>query len=413
MIGEIISIGDELLIGQVINTNASWIGEHLAEAGIRITQISSIGDEGSRIKEALDEALERADVIIMTGGLGPTRDDITKSVLCDYFDTKLVYDESVFQHITQLFRGRNLIWNKLNKGQAYVPEACTLLHNPNGTAPGMWFEKGKKVIISLPGVPLEMKSLVRDLVIPKLLEAFPNQESVYHQTVFTQGIPESRLATQIEEWETGLPPHMKLAYLPRAGMVRLRISAVGESEEILKQQVEAEIAKLHKILPGEVFGQGEENLERVIGELLGRLGKSLSTAESCTGGYIAHMITSVPGSSQYFKGSIVSYANEIKEDLLNVNKSLIEQHGAVSEEVVMAMAKGACDKLGSDYSVAVSGIAGPDGGTAEKPVGTVWIAIGTPTKIITKQFLFGRSRERNIQQAAFSALNLLRKELNS
>lgn len=413
MFGEIISIGDELLIGQVVNTNASYIAEKLNGTGIRIIRISTIADEGEQIKKALDEASERADIVIMTGGLGPTRDDITKTVLCEYFQTRLIYNEEAFANMVRLFGGRGLTWNKLNKGQAMIPENCTVLPNVNGTAPGMWFEKAGKIFVSLPGVPFEMKPLIEDVVIPKIIGTVPRLQAAVHHTVYTQGIPESSLATKIEQWELNLPGHMKLAYLPRAGMVRLRISALGNSKIELEKQIQEELDKLHQILPGEVFGEGKENLEHVIGKLLLLKKSSLSTAESCTGGYIAHLITSVAGSSDYYKGSIISYANEIKENLLAVDNKLLMEHGAVSEPVVKAMAAGVKKKLNTQYSIAVTGIAGPGGGTDEKPVGTVWIAIGTPEKIIAKKYLFGVNRERNIERTAFTALNMLRKELNS
>ena len=413
MLGEIVSIGDELLIGQVVNTNASWISPKLNEAGIRVVRITTIPDEHDAIVKALDEAFIRADIIILTGGLGPTRDDITKQTLCQYFNTRLVFDEGVFDHITKLFGDRGFEWNELNRQQAYVPEACTVLPNMNGTAPGMWFEKGGKIVASLPGVPFEMKPLITDQVIPKITSRFPGMNPLVHRTVYTQGIPESVLAKRIEAWEDSLPPTIKLAYLPRAGMVRLRLSGSGGSQEELDAQIDEAINRLNLVLPGEVFGEGDDNLEAIIGQLLLEKGKTLSTAESCTGGYIAHLITSVAGSSAYYKGSIIAYSNDIKESLLGVDPSLLENHGAVSEAVVRAMAEGARKRLGTDYSIATSGIAGPGGGTEEKPVGTTWIAIGTPAGTIAMKFHFGKSRERNIERTAFSALNMLRKQLIS
>lgn len=413
MFGEIISIGDELLIGQVVNTNASWIAATLNDVGVRVVRISAVADEQQQIETALKEAAGRADLVILTGGLGPTRDDITKEVLSHYFQTRLVYNEEVFRNITELFRGRGLTWNELNRQQAFVPEGCTVLPNSNGTAPGMWFEKDGKIYISLPGVPFEMKALMQEHVLPNIRKRWPSLQQAVHHTVYTQGIPESALATKIAGWEEQLPEHIKLAYLPRAGMVRLRLSAYGKSTPKLEEEVAAELNKLRKILPGEVFGAGTENLEVVIGQLLLKKKQWLSTAESCTGGYIAHLITSVPGSSEYYKGSVVSYANDIKEKILGVDPQLLVAEGAVSEAVVKAMALGARNGLGTDYAIATSGVAGPGGGTADKPVGTTWIAVATPEKVVAREYLFGTNRERNIQRTAFTALNMLRKELDS
>lgn len=411
MLCEIISIGDELLIGQVVNTNASWIASQLVEAGIQVVRVTTVGDEAGQIRRALEEAAARAGLVIMTGGLGPTRDDITKQTLCDYFQTRLVFDDSVYANITSFFSGRGLPINALNRQQAYVPEGCTVLPNQNGTAPGMWFEKDEKVYISLPGVPFEMKALVTGQVIPTIRARYPGLGALVHRTVYTQGIPESVLAERIEHWETNLPGNLKLAYLPRAGMVRLRLSGSGATKEELNTLIDNAFKELSALLPGEVFGEDADNLEAVIGKLLTEKQGTLSTAESCTGGTIAHMITSVAGSSAYFTGSVIAYANEVKERLLGVDPSILAEHGAVSEEVVRSMARGVSRLLNTDYAIATSGIAGPGGGTAEKPVGTTWIAIRTPTQVIAEKYQFGKNRERNIQRAAFTALNMLRKEL--
>lgn len=413
MVAEIISIGDELLIGQVVNTNAAWMAEVLTGSGIAVRQITTVSDQGKDILEALESAAKRATIILITGGLGPTRDDLTKQTLCTYFNTQLVFHEPVFEHIQELFRQRSLAWNKLNRQQAYLPESCTVLPNQHGTAPGMWFEKEGNIYISLPGVPFEMKPLMTDYVIPGLTKHFPKLQSLVHRTVYTQGIPESVLAVRIEDWEDQLPDNIKLAYLPRPGMVRLRLSASNGSKKDLENAIERELEKLHAVLPGEIFGGDEENLEMVIGRLLKAKDQTLSTAESCTGGYIAHRITSVPGSSVYFIGSVVAYANEVKQRMLGVDPALLEQHGAVSEPVVRAMASGVKERFGTSFSIAVSGIAGPDGGTTEKPVGTTWIAVGTPREIHSRHFVFGDHRERNIQRAAHFALNMLRKALIS
>ena len=413
MFGEIISIGDELLIGQVVNTNASFIASRLEEAGVKVVRITTVADEHNQITEAMDEASVRADIIILTGGLGPTRDDITKKTLCAYFNTELVYNADVFNHISELFADRGIVWNELNRQQAYVPENCTVLENQNGTAPGMWFEKAGKIYISLPGVPFEMKPLITDVVLPRLGARFPELGALVHRTVYTQGIPESVLASRIESWEDKLPEKLKLAYLPRAGMVRLRLSGSGAGEEELNRMIDDALHELRLLLPGEVFGEGKDNLEVVLGRLLEAKGQTISTAESCTGGYIAHLLTTVPGSSAYFLGSVVAYSNTVKEKMLGVDPSVLIEHGAVSEAVVKAMAEGARSRLGTDYSIATSGVAGPGGGTPEKPVGTTWIAVSTPKGTLAEKHSFGRNRERNIQRTAFTAMNLLRKELDS
>jgi len=412
MQAEIISIGDELLIGQVINTNASWMAEHLNGAGIKVKQITTISDEREHILDSLKEAYQRVDVIIITGGLGPTKDDITKETLCEFFDTSLIFNESVLQNIVTIFGGRGLELNKLNKQQAYVPMDCSVLQNNHGTAPGMMFEKENKLFFSLPGVPYEMKPLLTNTVIPEIRKRF-NLGEIIHKTLFTQGIPESVLATRIETWETNLPSNIKLAYLPRPGMVRLRLSSSGGNKEKITSSINSEIEKVKQLLPGEIFGGEDESLEETIGSYLRSTKKTIATAESCTGGYIAHLITSVPGSSEYFIGSVVAYSNEIKEKIVGVTEQSLISFGAVSEEVVTEMATGIKNAFKTDYSIATSGVAGPGGGTKEKPVGTIWIALSTPQKTITKKFQMGENRERNIKRTAFTALNMLRKELQN
>ncbi len=410
MTADIISIGDELLIGQVINTNASWIAEQLNLAGINVCRITAISDQKDHIINALDEASQRSDIILITGGLGPTKDDITKETLCEYFDTRLIFNETVFENIKELFGKRGFNISKLNRKQAEVPENCIPVKNINGTAPGMWFEKEGKVYISMPGVPFEMKSMVSGYIIPELLKKF-DTGAIVNKTVLTQGLPESVLAKKIESWEDNLPENIKLAYLPQPGIVRLRLSSSGKEKAKLEENINIEIQKLKKIIPDSIFGYDNEKLYEIIGNLLRERGQTLSTAESCTGGYIAHLITSVAGSSDYFKGSVVSYANEIKENILGVrNKSLIE-HGAVSKQVAIEMAEGVKLKLNTDYAIAVTGIAGPGGGTPEKPVGTTWIALATPKKTIVKHFQMGEHRERNIRRTALTALGMLRREL--
>ena len=411
MKAEIISIGDELLIGQVINTNASWIGEQLTMAGIKVYQAVSIADDQDHIFEALSLAGKRADVILITGGLGPTKDDITKKTLCDFFGSKLVFNEQVFEDVKAIFRVRGRQVTGLNRMQAEVPDNCTVIRNVHGTAPGMWFEKDGKIFVSMPGVPFEMKPMVTEHIIPQLQKRF-HLPAIYHKTVLTQGVPESEMAAMIEDWENSLPPDIKLAYLPQPGIVRLRLTASGRNRNELVKIVENEILRLKEIIGEYIFGFDTDTLEEVVGGLLRKKGKTVSTAESCTGGYIAHLITSISGSSDYYKGSVVSYANEAKQEVLGVNKEDIEKLGAVSEPVVKQMAAGVRKKLRTDYAVATSGIAGPTGGTDEKPVGTTWIAVATPVKVIAKQFHFGEHRGRNIRRAALMALDMLRKEID-
>ncbi len=410
MKAEIVTIGDELLIGQVIDTNSAWIAEQLNLAGIKVHQITSISDNREHIITTLKEASTRANLILITGGLGPTKDDITKQTLCEYFDTHLVFHQPSFYNVAKLFKLRGFPVTSLNRKQAEVPAICTPLKNMNGTAPGMWFEKDGVIYVSMPGVPFEMKALITNEVLPRLAKKL-NSTFIVHKTILTQGVGESFLAKTIENWEDHLPEYFKLAYLPQPGIVRLRITAVGADKEVLKVELNQQIDKLKIIIPDLIFGYDDDTLEAVVGKLLILGRKSLSTAESCTGGYIAHLITSISGSSAYYLGSVVSYANEVKIKELHVDTDDIEKHGAVSEVVVKQMAAGANKKFGTDYALAVSGIAGPDGGIDEKPVGTTWIALATPEAIVAKKFLFGEHRGRNIRKAALAALNMLRMEL--
>ena len=407
---EIISIGDELLIGQVVNTNASWMAEQLNLAGIKVIRITTISDQNEQILAALEEAGKRFGLILITGGLGPTKDDITKQSLCEYFNTKLVFNEAVYQQITDIFKNRRIAINRLNRAQAEIPENCTPIKNNNGTAPGMWFEKEGKVYVSMPGVPFEMKPMITEYVIPEISKRF-NPPAIVHKTILTHGMPESLLASKIEDWENKLPEYIKLAYLPQPGIVRLRLTASGQNKAELEKQISKEIINLKTIIPGLIFGYDKNTLYEIIGNLLSEKGQTLSTAESCTGGYIAHLITSVAGSSDYFKGSVVAYSNQIKEEFLNVKHKSLVDYGAVSKEVVTEMAEGVKHKFNTDYAIATSGIAGPGGGTPEKPVGTIWIAVATPSKTITRLFQMGIHRERNIHRSALAALNMLREEV--
>lgn len=411
MLAEIITIGDELLIGQVVDTNSAWMADQLNSIGIRVVQITSISDNRQHILTTLKEASDRADILLITGGLGPTKDDITKETLCEYFNTRLVFNQQAFDNVSRIFSLRGYPVTELNQLQAMVPENCQVLDNIHGTAPGMWFEKDGKIIISMPGVPFEMKSIVSDHVLPRLNGKSENV--ILHQTILTEGVGESFLAAKIESWENNLPSFIKLAYLPQPGIVRLRLTAIGPDSEMLKGALQKAEEELLPLAGEYIFGHNEETFPEIIGRLLKEKNQTLATAESCTGGQIAQMITSIPGSSDYFKGGIVAYSNEIKENLLGVQHLTLLDHGAVSEATVREMAKGARERLQADYAIAVSGVAGPAGGTPEKPVGTVWIAIATPSETIARKFLFGEHRGRNIQRASVSSLSLLRKLLTS
>jgi len=395
MKAEIITIGDEILIGQIIDTNSAWIADQFNLNGIEIYQITSVSDEHNHIVEALKNAAKKVDLVIITGGLGPTKDDITKNTLCEIFDTKLVFHEPTFNHIKKRFSKLNIDINKLNRDQALVPESCTVLFNKAGTAPGMWFEKDDTIFVSVPGVPFEMKCLVEHEILPRLLES-DKTKAIFHKTVLTQGIPESMLAVKLEDWENALPENIKLAYLPNPMSVRLRLSAMGNDKTVLRNIVEEQIKKLQQIIPESIFGFDKETMAEVIGRMLKSKGKKLAVAESCTGGFISHLITSIPGSSHFFNGSVTAYSNQIKENVLGVDGSDISKFGAVSEQVAKEMAIGAKRVLNSDYAVATTGIAGPAGGTDDKPVGTVWIAIAGKNRVFAKKFVFGNNRERNI-----------------
>ena len=418
MQAEIITIGDEILIGQIVDTNSAFIGQLLNLNGISVKQITSVSDDREHIIKALDEAKERADIILITGGLGPTKDDITKKTLCEYFNTTMRFDESAYQDVVNLFAQYGKTVTPINRLQAEVPAICEVIRNYNGTAPCMWFDVDGKVFVSMPGVPYEMKALMKNQIVPKLKSRF-KFPFIFHKTVLTQGIGESALSELISDWEDSLSAvNIKLAYLPAPGMVRLRLSTKGDNDELLRLNVDKKIEELKTIISEyiygyEIFGVDNETLEQTIGKLLREKKKTISTAESCTGGYISHLITKVPGSSDYYTGSVISYSYEIKETELGVPKEILNTQGAVSQAVVEQMAKAIRIKYHTDYSISASGIAGPGGGTKEKPVGTVWIAIATPDKIISEKFQFGNHRERNIQKTANAALNMLRKELES
>lgn len=413
MLAEIITIGDELLIGQVVDTNSAWMAQKLNAAGIRVKQISSVSDDAGAILKALDEATGRAEIVLITGGLGPTKDDITKTTLCSYFKVSLRFDEGAYNNVLNVFKTRGVqVVSELNRKQAEVPGNCVVLPNPIGTAPGMWFDHMNKVYVSMPGVPYEMMAMIENEVIPRLKERF-QLPAIVHKTMLTQGVGESVLSEMIATWEDRLPSHMKLAYLPSPGAVRLRLTALGLDRKTLEEEVDHELALVIPLIQQYLYGFDNDTLESIAGKLLKEQGKTLATAESCTGGYIAHLLTSVAGSSAYFQGSLVTYSNASKEKLLGVSHQVLQEKGAVSEAVVREMAAGAKDRLQTDYVIACTGIAGPDGGSEDKPVGTVWIALATPEKVIAEKFLFGNNRERNIRRTALTALNMLIKDLKS
>jgi nicotinamide-nucleotide amidase len=407
---EVITIGDEILFGQITDTNTQWISTELTNIGIRTIRKSSVGDDEQAILEILAEAESRADVILITGGLGPTKDDITKKTLCTYFDTELSINEEALAFITAFFEKRGRPMTELNRLQAAVPNNCTYIPNRWGTAPGMWFERNGKVFISMPGVPFEMKNLMTHTLLPKL-QAFFETPVIYHKMLRTIGIGESFLAERIADWEDNLPPHIKLAYLPNFGQVRLRLTATGTDLEQLKKETQAEVEKVLPLIDVNVFGYDNDEIETVVGRILKERGQTLSTAESCTGGYASHLITKVSGSSAYFLGGIISYSNEVKIAELGVKPSTLAEFGAVSEQTVVEMAEGVRQRLNTTYGIAASGIAGPDGGTDEKPVGTIWIASAGPDGTVTQKLQLGKFREQNIQYTGVYLLNLLRKQL--
>jgi nicotinamide-nucleotide amidase len=402
---EIISIGDELLIGQVVNTNAEWMGRELTQQGFIIAAITTVGDRSDDIIHAIDNAFGRADILLLTGGVGPTNDDITKHTLCRYFHTALEFNDEVLQHVESVFLRRNIQLNQLTRKQAYVPVSATVIQNKVGTAPILWFDKGEKILISMPGVPFEMKTTMRDDIIPRLQSQF-QPDRYLKRTYLVSGITESALATRLSGFETLLPAGFTLAYLPSFGFIRLRLSAWGEAR---KPEIKQLGRRLKLLLGNEYVARSEKTLEALLGEKLRKQQLTVSTAESCTGGYIAHRITSVSGASDYFEGSIVTYDNRIKEELLNVDKQTIESHGVVSREVVEKMAQNVALKLGTQCSIAVSGIMGPEGGTREKPVGTAWVCTKYADEIISVEYHVGSSREENIERTAnLAILQLIR-----
>ncbi|QEC53685.1 nicotinamide-nucleotide amidase [Anseongella ginsenosidimutans] len=422
MLAEIITIGDEILIGQVIDSNSAWLAGRLNEVGITVGQITSIGDDPAVLENALEEASRRADIIIMTGGLGPTKDDRTKQTLCGYFGGKLVLHEKVLENVKTIFSRSNRPLLDSNMRQAEVPDNCRVLLNSQGTAPGMWFEKEGRVYISLPGVPFEMMGLAGEQVIPMLKEYFRDRlEPVLHKTLVTTGIGESFLAELVAPAENFLPPYIHLAYLPRPGMVRLRLSAYGKeltasgnkpAEGIvsalqLEKELDIHASRIMELAEKYVIATEDTPVPEIILNRLRERGRTLATAESCTGGYIAHLITAIPGASDVFSGSVVAYSNKIKSSLLGVNDITLTHFGAVSRETVSEMAAGAIERLGVDYAIACSGIMGPGGGSADKPVGTVWIAVADKEHVQAEKFSFSGRRPQLIERTAIAALGML------
>ena len=411
MQAELLTIGDEILIGQIINTNAVWMAKELNSIGVSIKQITSISDDKKHIKKALDEALNRADVVLITGGLGPTKDDITKITLCEYFNVGLRKEERVIDFIKENFIKRGIQFLPVHEQQAMILENSEILFNHNGTAPGMWIQHNSKIIVCMPGVPFEMKGIMSKYVLPKLKTQF-QLPFIIHKTLVTIGLPESTLADMIAEIEDSLPKHIKLAYLPNFGLVRLRLSGIGKDEQILNVEIEDYASQILEIIPKENIGATEDlKPEEIIGKLLTNTKQTLAIAESCTGGYISHLITTVPGSSEYFIGSLIAYSYQIKINNLGVKAETLEKHGAVSEECVREMVSGIKTHFKTDFALSTTGIAGPGGATSDKPVGLVWIAVAGPKGIVTRKLIANGERINVIERTALVALDMLRREI--
>jgi nicotinamide-nucleotide amidase len=408
MTSEIITIGDEIIIGQVIDTNSAFIAASLNDAGIEVSKITSVPDKKESITGALDIARKTADIIIMTGGLGPTGDDITKITLAGYFKSNLVLNKDVLEHIKKLISHLPGKISERNMKQAELPENCKIIVNNYGSASGMWFEDNGKIFISLPGVSYEMKAMITNNIVPALKEKF-SLPVIIHKTILTSGVAESIMADKIKDWENALPAALKLAYLPSPGILRLRISGTGSSRENVRKEIEQQTEELISLIGGDIFGYDNDLLEETVGKLLVKRKQTIAVAESCTGGKISELITSVAGSSLYFTGSVIAYSNEIKTKILGVSEDTLEKYGAVSEEVVRAMAANIRKIYNTDYAVATSGIAGPTGGTRKKPVGTTWICVSSENDAVAMKYNLGKQRGRNILKASITALNMLRK----
>lgn len=408
----IVTIGDEILIGQIIDTNSGYIAKALDKIGVQTHEMISISDDKQHIVDTFEKLQNKVDLVIITGGLGPTKDDITKKTFCDYFDDVLIEDKAVLAHVTELIEGiyKRPI-SQLNKEQALVPSKCTVLYNKMGTAPGMWMKKENTVFVSLPGVPYEMKYLVDNEIVPKIVQEY-ERPYIIHKTILTYGQGESLVAERIENWENNLPEFIKLAYLPSPGRVRLRLTARGKNQEILEKAIQENVESLTKIINDIIVGFDEnETIEVVVGRLLASQNKTIATAESCTGGKIAQMLTSVSGASNYFRGSVVSYATDTKISVLDVSSDIIKEKTVVSHEVASAMAIGVQKVMKTDYAIATTGNAGPNKGDSNAEVGTVFIALATPNEIIVEEFNFGQPREKVIDRTVNKALEMLQKEI--
>lgn len=406
----IITIGDEILIGQIIDSNSAWMAQQLNLIGANIERITSISDTNDAIKNAMKTASETADIVLMTGGLGPTKDDITKKSMAEYFGAKMIFDEPTWERIEGLFQKWGRSTTLAHREQCFMPDNALILKNKMGTAPGMWFEFDNTVFVSMPGVPYEMKYLMEFEVLPKLKTTFKSKP-IAHRTILTVGEGESRIAARVESVESNLPDYIKLAFLPNLGNVRLRLSGMYDDEAFLNQELDKYAAEIESLIPELIYGYDRDNLESAIGRMLIERNLTIATAESCTGGFVAHKLTSIAGSSAYYMGSVVAYDNQVKINQLSVQESTLKTHGAVSEATVIEMVKGAVKLLGTDIAVATSGIAGPGGGTEEKPVGTIWIAVGNAERVQTKLIKAGKSRIKNIEYASVYALSEVRQFL--
>lgn len=404
---EIITIGDELLIGQVVDTNSAWMAQRLNQAGLDVVYKTTVGDDEKDILDAFERALARASIVLVTGGIGPTKDDITKKTLCRFFNTRLVFDENTLRNVEEVVRKINREINALTREQAYVPEAATIIQNKMGTAPVTWFEKDGKVLVSMPGVPFEMKWIMEQEVLPRLKKTFATTDTILHRSFWVKNYSESMLAMHLEAFENELPEEIKLAYLPTSGLIRLRLTGKSSDQSYLLPEMDKRGNQLLSLLASDLLSEEDEYPEKILHDKLSMLNLSLSLAESCTGGRLASLFTAIPGSSQYFKGSAVVYSNEAKTNILGVHEESITTNGAVSQQVVEEMATGACRVFGSDCAIAVSGVAGPGGGTPEKPVGTVWVATRYQGRTQTALFQFSKERENNIMRACYNGIRML------
>ena len=405
---EIITIGDEILYGQILDTNTQWISLELDKIGVKTVRKSSVGDQRDEIVQILQEAQKRADIVFITGGLGPTKDDLTKKILADFFNCPLAYHPDALQDVTDFFAKRGRELSDINRDQALLPTKCTFIPNKQGTAPAMWFNEQETIWVSMPGVPFEMKAIMETEVLPRITTHF-KLPVIVHQIRKVVGIGESYLSDLIQDWELELPSHLKLAYLPSLGIVKLRLTGFGQDKAQIHADIDAEFEKVMPLIKSYIFGREKDELASVVGQLLVDQQATLAVAESCTGGYLAHQFTQHAGSSAYFQGGIISYANDVKVKQLGVSQAILDSDGAVSDTCVMAMAAGARKQLGTTYALATSGIAGPDGGTDEKPVGTIWIALAHPNGVVARKLTQGGTRIQNIHLSSLTAINLLRR----